>query len=75
MKGQLFVSPRDFVGGAQLIYQPRYSSFAVVQASERSPARNEKITLVQLSIVDGDRAPEQSGNVRGTINFAGWMLE
>ncbi|EJD54297.1 Bet v1-like protein [Auricularia subglabra TFB-10046 SS5] len=60
MKGQLFISPRDFVG---------------VQLVERGAAPNGTITVTQTSVPDEEHVPDQSGRVRAKAHFGGWLIE
>ncbi|KAH7105213.1 Bet v1-like protein [Auriculariales sp. MPI-PUGE-AT-0066] len=60
MRGQMFVSARDFVG---------------VQVVERSHESNKDILITQTSIPDDEHAPPQSGRVRAHAFFGGWLLE
>lgn len=60
MKGQMFISARDFVG---------------VQLVERSHAPNQPIAITQTSVVDDERAPAQGGRVRAKAHFGGWLIE
>jgi hypothetical protein len=60
MKGQMFISARDFVG---------------IQLTERTHEPNHEIAITQTSIPDEEHAPPQSGKVRAIVKFGGWLLE